>query len=110
MEPVPDEPVPPPVIPKGKLWGILLLPPIATTVASAIIGGFFATKHSYGSEMLIVLPLGLIIILVGTARFAAMMRERYVGTSVSLTSIGYFLGQIIVCLALWFGACMIFLS
>lgn len=109
MEPIPDEPVTPPVLPKGKLWGALLLPPIATAVASGITGSI-TDKQSYGTEMLVVLPIGLIVILIYTGRFAALMRGRYVGVSVPLTITGYFLGQIIVCLALWFGACMIFLS
>lgn len=110
-EPKPEDlPVPqePPQIPRGKLWASLLVPPLFSVLLTAILAG--ATRHNYGEGGLAVLPLGLIAIITCLFPFLACLRVRYRGTSVTLLGWGYFLGQIILCLSLWFGTCLLVLQ
>lgn len=105
MNAPPDFPVPPPEIPKGKLWSALSIPPVVTVVGTFVAGGTY-TSDSYGIEFLFVLPVGLLAIVVCLCYFVSAWKVRYRGRSLVLTSIGYFLGQIILCLALWYGGCI----
>lgn len=107
MEEEPRIPQEPPPIPRGKLWASLVTPP-GISVIGTLVAGAYATQNSYGIEFLFVLPLGLLAILVCLAFFISAWRVRYRGRSLVLTGFGFLLGQIIVCLTLWFGTCMVF--
>lgn len=109
MNEAPEFPVPPPEIPKGKLWMSLAAPPVMTSILTMVIGGVY-DRNGYGQEFLLVLPVGLLTILFCLASFVSAWKVRYHGRSLVLTSIGYFLGQIILCLALWFGGCVLITS
>lgn len=106
MEQAPEVPTPPPEIPKGKLWTALLLPPVIMCIGSLLIA-LGRRQSSYGEEFLVMLPLGLAAILVTSVLFVRVWRVRYHGRSLVLTTLGYILGQIILCLAVWFGCCLI---
>ena len=108
MNEAPEVPLPPPEIPKGKLWAALSIPPVVTVVGTFVAGSSY-TSNSYGIEFLFVLPVGLLAILVCLCYFVSAWKVRYRGRSLVLTSIGYFLGQIILCLALWYGSCFLVL-
>lgn len=109
MNEPPEVPAPPPEVPKNKLWASLLVPPVLTVIGTFVVGGTY-NSNNYGIEFLCVLPLGLLTILCCLVIFVRAWRVRYRGQSLVLTSIGYVLGQIILCLGLWFGACMLILS
>lgn len=110
-EPKPEDlPVPqaPPEIPRGKLWTSLLVPPLLSTFLTLILAA--ASKKDYGIAAMVVLPVGLIAIIACLFPFLACLRIRYRGRSVTLLGWGFFLGQIILCLSLWFGACLLVLQ
>lgn len=104
MNEAPEVPSPPPEVPKNKLWASLTIPPLITIICTMGIGGIY-DRSGYGIEFLFVLPVGLLTILVCLVSFISAWKVRYRGRSLVLTSIGYVLGQIIFCLALWYGAC-----
>ncbi len=107
MEQAPEVPTPPPEIPKGKLWTALLLPPAIMCAGSLIVGDAAARSSSYGEEFLVMLPVGLVTILVTAVLFVRVWGVRYHGRSLVLTTLGYILGQVILCFAVWFGCCLI---
>lgn len=109
MNEAPEVPTPPPEIPKGQLWTSLVAPPVMTLILTMVIGATYK-RTGYGEEFLLVLPVGLLTILFCLATFVSAWKVRYRGRSLVLTSIGYFLGQIILCLGLWFGGCFLILS
>jgi cell division protein FtsW (lipid II flippase) len=107
MEEAPETPAPPPEIPKGKLWTALLLPPAIMCFGSLIARDAASRSLSYGEEFLVMLPVGLVTILATAVLFVQVWRIRYRGRSLVLTTLGYILGQIVLCLAVWFGCCLI---
>ena len=110
-EPKPEDlptPQEPPQIPRGKLWTCLLAPPLLSGLLTAILAA--ATRHEYGQGAVVVLPVGLAAIIICLFPFLACLRVRYQGRSVTLLGWGYFLGQIIVCLSIWFGTCLLVLQ
>lgn len=109
MNEVPEVPAPPPEVPKNKLWASLSIPPAVTVMGTFLAGGAH-TPSSYGIEFLFVLPVGLLTILCCLVTFINAWKVRYRGRSLVLTSIGYVLGQIILCLGLWFGTCLLFVT
>lgn len=109
MNEPPEVPPPPPEVPKNKLWATLLIPPLFTLIFTIVIGGV-RNQTSYGEEFLLVLPAGLLVILFCLVSFVSAWKVRYHGRSLVLTSIGYLLGQIILCLGLWFGGCYLVMS
>lgn len=109
MNEAPEVPAPLPEVPKNKLWAWLLTPPVVTVIGTFVAGGTY-NSNSYGIEFLVVLPVGLLAICCCLVAFINAWKVRYRGRSLILTSIGYFLGQIILCLGLWFGACMLIVS
>ena len=109
MNDVPEIPAPLPEVPRGKLWTSLSIPPVATIIGT-LIAGSVANRNGYGVELLFVLPVGLIAILISMAFFIQAWRVRYHGRSLVLTSIGFLLGQIILCIGLWFGCCLLILG
>jgi len=109
MNEAPQAPLPPPEIPKGGLWASLTIPPLLTVIGTFVAGRNY-NPSSYGTKFLFVLPVGLLAILICLCFFVVTWRVRYRGVSLVLTSIGYLLGQIILCLALWYGGCVILTS
>jgi hypothetical protein len=107
MDEEPQSPQEPPMIPRGKLWASLAIPPVICVIGTLAAGSAYA-GNSYGFEFLYVLPVGLLAILIGLGFFIQAWRVRYRGRSLALTASGYFFGQIILCLTLWFGTCMLF--
>lgn len=105
MNEAPEIPAPPPQVPKGGLWASLAIPPGLTVIGTFVAGSYYNPSR-YGTEFLLVLPVGLLAILICLCFFIVSWRVRYRGASLVLTSIGYLLGQIILCLALWYGGCM----
>lgn len=101
MNEEPEVPEPSPEIPKGPFWTTLLFPPFVTLSANVAIG------VGGGSVALsLFVPLFVVFVILGlTFRFQEIVQLRYRGRSFAFLSIAYFLGQIIVCLALWIGSC-----
>lgn len=64
-----------------------------------------------GASLSLAIPPIMFFVLVGfTVRFNHIVSERYRGRSLVFLNSAYFLGQIIVCTALWFGSCVMFFS
>ena len=99
MEEAPEVPTPPRQIPKGGLWAALLLPLTVTVAVIPAARPFFYNGHVRGLEFLAAFPAGVVMAIVGTVIFARLWRVRYGGWSLVLTTAGYFLGEVILCLA-----------
>jgi len=96
-------------LPRGPLWWLLVLPPLLVLVINLIIG-LIGSKKDYGLGFLVALPVGLFILIACQAPFANLLRRRYRGSSLVLVSFGYFIGELVICLAVWFGSCLIFMN
>jgi hypothetical protein len=107
MDEIPAVPTPPPEIPRGKLWRALLAPSVVTVIGTLIASAAARSNRSYGEELLLMLPIGLVLILLAAIPFSKALGVRYRGRSLVLTTIGFILGQIILCLGLWFGCCLV---
>ncbi|BCX48043.1 hypothetical protein HAHE_19510 [Haloferula helveola] len=110
MDEEPEIPAPPPEVPRGRLWGSLVVPPILTVLGTIILALIGSSGMNYGAEVLLMLPIGLVAIIICLVYFILAWRVRYHGRTLVLTSIGYFLGQIILCLCLWYGCCFAVLA
>jgi hypothetical protein len=95
MNEAPEVPLPPPEIPKGKLWAALSVPPVVTVIGTFVAGSSLSTG-GYGIEFLFVLPVALLAIVACLCHFVSAWKVRYRGRSLVLASIGYFLGRILV--------------
>lgn len=78
---------------------------IGTTILALIYG-----DQAYPLQILWILPIGLVAIIACLVFFILVWRLRYRGRTLVLTAIGYFLGQVILCLGLCFGCCFVVLS
>jgi len=112
-----DAPQPPPSpqlpqpLPRGPLWGLLLLPPFLVLVVNLVIGWMVSKGHyGEGEGFLVVLPVGFFLVIAFQIKFSRFLRQRYRGSSLVLLSLGYFIGQIVVGLAVWFGSCLLFMN
>lgn len=109
MDEVPEVPEPVPKIATGPLWCALAIPPAVTLVANIAIG--VASKNvDVAGYSLLIPPLMFFVISALCFRFHAIVKPRYRGRSLVFLTCSYFLGQIIVCLALWIGSCALFFS
>ncbi|MGL5018850.1 MAG: hypothetical protein ACRDBP_12000 [Luteolibacter sp.] len=50
------------------------------------------------------------VILMFTIRFHEIVSRRYRGRSLVFLTFAYFFGQIIICLSLWLGSCLLFVK
>jgi len=100
-------PVPPPDVPRGMLWSSLSVPPVATVMGSLF--AWLMSKQS-GGELILMVPLIVAALILGLSfTFLSAIKTRYRGSSVGFLYIAYLMGQAIICLALWFGSCLLFL-
>jgi hypothetical protein len=107
MNEVPEIPISPPSIPRGNLWRSLVIPPAATFIVNCITGLNWS-RNDYGVSFLWVPLMALVLIVGFLFSFNAALRPRYQGRSAVLLGFFYFIGQIVVCLAVWFGSCLLF--
>lgn len=102
-------PVPEPVaeIPRGPLWSSLAIPPVMTLIANGLIA--LMGKDSQQAFVSLAVPVVMFFVIIGlTQHFHDTVSKRYQGRSLVFLNFAYFFGQIIVCLALWFGSCVLF--
>ena len=109
MDEAPEIPQPVPAIPRGPLWWSLTIPPMLTLFGSFLIGKFMRSE-SLGDSFLLVPLIVFFAIIIGLACFNGAVAKRYRGVSTVFLGWAYFLGQIIVCLALWLGSCLLYVS
>jgi hypothetical protein len=103
MKGKPEIPMP---IPGRPLWAALAIPPLATVVANLLLG--YAFGGDAVSAILIAVPLGIVfLIIIFLLLFLDAVGRRYHGRSLTFLGFSYFLGQIIVCVAFWFGSCLL---
>lgn len=103
MDEVPEVPQPIPEISRGPLWISLLLPPLATVTVNLILG--LAHGRDDGWGILLVTPWVAFFLIIGCmTTFVPAVGMRYHGWSQVVLSSFYFMGQIIVCMALWLGS------
>lgn len=104
----PQIPGPEPVVPRDKLWISLSIPPVATVAGNA--GAALISKSS-GGQLIFAVPIIITALVLGLSfMFFHAITQRYRGISVAFLYISYLLGQAIICLALWFGSCLLFMS
>ena len=109
MNEVPEVPQPVAVIPQGPLWATLAIPPVLTLLPNIAIG--LSIKSGGNGGLTLVIPLVMFFVILGlTFRFHSIIWPRYRGRSLVFLVSSYFLGQMIVCLALWIGSCALFFS
>ncbi len=109
MNEAPEVPLPPPRIPRGKLWASLAIPPAATFIANCITGLNWS-RNDYGASFLWVPLMSLVLIIGFLLSFSSALRPRFQGRSAVLLGFFYFIGQVVICLAVWFGSCFLFTS
>ncbi len=109
--------LPPPIaaIPSGPLWVSLLVPPLVTVGCNVFIAlskfANHSTSNSLVEQLLLVVPLVAAAFIVALSfLFYRAVHKRYRGRSLAFLVCAYLLGQVIVCLALWFGSCLLVLS
>ena len=109
MNEVPEVPQPVAMIPQGPLWGTLAIPPVLTLLPNITIG--LSSRNGGDGGLSLLIPVVMFFVILGlTFRFHAIIRPRYRGRSLVFLVTAYFLGQIIVCLALWIGSCALVFS
>ena len=109
MNEKPEIPVPPPRMQQGKLWTSLAVPPVATFIATCLTGLNW-NRNDYGFSFLWVPLLSLALTYGFLFPFDSALRPRYQGRSSVLLGWFYFIGQIVICLAVWFGSCVLFVN
>lgn len=100
MNPEPETPKPAPEIPRGRLWLVLLTPPLLTGVGNLVAGlpNFFL--------LYLVTPIVAFFgIILGAIHFTELIRFRHLGGFRDLIAFLYLIGQIITCMALWLATC-----
>ncbi len=109
MNEVPEVLKPVAMIPQGPLWATLAIPPVLTLLPNIAIG--LGSKNGGDGGLSLLIPLVMFFVIPGlTFQFHAIIRPRYRGRSLVFLVSPYFLGQMIVCLALWIGSCALFFS
>ena len=102
-------PTPPQTIPKWPLWLALSIPPLSILTGNLIVS-FNQNPEPYGASYLWV-PLVVFFIILGLLPlFHRAMKTHYRGRSLVFLNLAYFFGQIIVCLSLWVGSCLLFVN
>lgn len=111
MSEPPETPTPTPLstIPRTPLWIAFSIPPLAILAGNPIANSYL-TPTDYGTSFLWVPLVVFFIIIACLPLFHRAVGNRYRGRSLVFLNCGYFLGQIIVCLSLWVGSCMLFFS
>lgn len=103
----PQIPESPANIPPAPLWAALIFPP-AVTVSGNLFCAML-TKAS-GSSLIFVVPIVVVsLILIFSIVFLEAVKRRFRGASLVFLYFAYLLGQAIICLALWFGTCLLVL-
>jgi hypothetical protein len=112
-QPPRDEGVPwtqtPTPLSRGVLWVLLATPPVSLFVTNLAIG-WGGHSGQYGTGFLNALPVGLVALIVCQVLFSRFIRHRYRGRSLALLSLGYFVGECVIALAVWFGSCLLFVN
>jgi hypothetical protein len=91
---------------RGPLWILLLAPPLFVVIANLVIG-WGGYQDTYGVGFLRSLGIGLVALVVCQICFPFFVRQRYRGKSVMLLSMAYFVGEVVIGLAVWFGSCLL---
>ncbi|MEP4076591.1 hypothetical protein [Haloferula sp.] len=106
-----NEPLDPPEIPKGKLWASLTIPPLVTVFCILFVSALPDPDYGpFGIGTFFILLVDLVTIIICLVIFIRAWRVRSHGRGLVLTSIAYFLGQVIICLCVWFGCCLVVYS
>lgn len=109
MNEVPEVPQPVTMIPQGPLWATLAIPSVLTLLPNIAIG--LGSKNGGDGGLSLLIPVVMFFVILGlTIRFHSIIWPRYRGRSLVFLVSSYFLGQIILCLALWIGSCALFFS
>jgi hypothetical protein len=107
MSKEPAAPEPWPEVPKGAMWRSLAIPPLVTLAGNLII---VSARDSVLDEAasLLLAAAGFLVIVICLACFNAAVGKRYRGQSKVFLGWFYFLGQVIVCLAIGLGFSFLF--
>ena len=97
-------PLPVSEIPKVPLWTTLAIPPVVTLVTNMAIG----LLSGDGGISLLIPPIMFFVIIGFCIKFHSLVKQRYKGRSLLFLNFAYCFGQVIVCLALWLGSCVLF--
>lgn len=107
-EPSPEFPQPLPEVPRKALWLTLGLPPGITSLLGCALASNSDLRTGAGAGLLLLTPLLIFAGLIhGATIFSTLVGKRYRGPSLIFLVLSYLLGQIIVCLTLWIGTCLL---
>lgn len=109
MDEVPQVPQPIPAIPRGPLWFACSIPPLATLLGNLVVS-LVPNPDPYGTTFLWVPIVVFFIIVAFTTLFHRAVKTRYRGRSLVFLNCAFVLGQMIVCLALWLGSCLLYMN
>ena len=101
----PEIPNPVPEIARGPLWRTLLIPPLLTLIPNFALG---IIGNDLMAWSLLTPFIVFLAILIQLQSFNKIVGVRYQGPSFVFLVFSYFFVQIIVCLKLWFGSCLLF--
>ncbi|MCW1925825.1 hypothetical protein OKA05_24920 [Luteolibacter arcticus] len=112
MEESPEVPIPPPEIPRGELWAALLLPVVVMCAGCVLCLGVSGARSVDGYDLvgtlMVMFTVEMVMMPVAADLFVRAWGVRYRGRSLVLTTLGFMLGQIVLCMAVWVGFCLIF--
>ncbi len=100
----PPTPQSEPKIPRGPLWTALLIPPLVTAAVNLSLG--LALGSDAGMVSIVLVPVLALALIAGfTVSFLSAVGQRFKGPSLVFLGLSYFIGQFLICLALWLGSC-----
>jgi len=98
-------------LPRGPLWLLLVFPPLLLLMVNVVIGvSHLRGRYGEGEAFLDALPVLPLALIVCQVCFSRFLRRRYRGSSLVLLSLGYFIGEMVISLAVWFGSCLLFVN
>lgn len=97
------------MVDRTQVLTAMILPPLAVVIG-ALISSRMSWLDNNPTPMLVTFLIGSGAILAMALTFHMAVSRRYRGASLVFLDLAFLFGQVIVCLFLWFGACVILAS
>jgi hypothetical protein len=87
------------------MWRAILLPPAVMALTCAI-AAVLPENDSRIVVLLAAAPITLVAIVIGVVMLVRVVQARFSGSAIACLVIAYLLGELLICTATWFGACL----
>jgi hypothetical protein len=87
------------------MWRALSLPP-AVMVLMVLISAVLPENDPRIVVLLAAAPITLVAIVIGIVMLARVLQTRFRGSAIACMVVAYLLGELLICTAIWFGACL----